>query len=104
VEPPATNAEVKEEVAKVNDLVKTYESFGLYPLSRQQVKNAFTGKYSLRDLNETILGWIIMIMLLSAGAPFWQDTLESLFGLKNLLRQKSDTKNIEDEKGGQPKP
>jgi hypothetical protein len=47
---------------------------------------------------------MIMVMLLSAGAPFWQDTLESLFGLKNLLRQKSDTKNIEDGKGGQPKP
>ena len=27
-------------------------------------------------------------MLLSVGAPFWQDTLESLFGLKNFLRKK----------------
>jgi hypothetical protein len=45
-----------------------------------------------------------MVMLLSAGAPFWQDALESLFGLKNVLRQKSGTKNVEEEKGGQPKP
>lgn len=44
-----------------------------------------------------------MIMLLSVGAPFWQDALESLFGIKNLLRKKSDTKNVEDI-GGQPKP
>jgi hypothetical protein len=41
-------------------------------------------------------------MLLSVGAPFWQDALESLFGIKNLLRKKSDTKNVED-RGGQPR-
>ena len=44
-----------------------------------------------------------MVMLLSVGAPFWQDALESLFGIKNLLRKRSDTQNVED-KGGQPKP
>jgi len=37
---------------------------------------------------ETIIGWAVMTMLLSVGAPFWQDTLEALFGLKNLLRKK----------------
>jgi len=43
-------------------------------------------------------------MLLSVGAPFWQDTLESLFGIKNLLRQRSGTENIETESGaGQPR-
>jgi len=53
----------------------------------------------------TLVGWAIMVMLLSAGAPFWQDALESLFGIKNLLRQKTDTQNIEQESGaGQPKP
>lgn len=52
----------------------------------------------------TMVGWAIMVMLLSVGAPFWQDTLESLFGIKNLLRQKSGTQNIEDQSGtGQPK-
>lgn len=51
-----------------------------------------------------IFGWTIMILLLSVGAPFWQDTLESLFGIKNLLRQKSGTQNIETQSGaGQPK-
>jgi hypothetical protein len=47
----------------------------------------------------TLVGWAIMVMLLSVGAPFWQDTLESLFGIKNLLRQKSGTQNIEDQSG-----
>ena len=52
----------------------------------------------------TFVGWAIMIMLLSVGAPFWQDALESLFGIKSLLRQKSGTKNIETQSGtGQPK-
>jgi hypothetical protein len=51
-----------------------------------------------------LLGWAIMVLLLSVGAPFWQDTLESLFGIKNLLRQKTGTQNIETVSGaGQPK-
>jgi len=51
-----------------------------------------------------LFGWSIMVLLLSVGAPFWQDTLESLFGLKNLLRQRTGTQNIETASGaGQPK-
>ncbi|HKS27068.1 MAG TPA: hypothetical protein VJS44_04585, partial [Pyrinomonadaceae bacterium] len=42
----------------------------------------------------TLLGWLIMTMLLSVGAPFWQDVLESLFGLKNKLRQQTGTENV----------
>ncbi|HEX6715698.1 MAG TPA: hypothetical protein VF088_01230 [Pyrinomonadaceae bacterium] len=59
---------------------------------------------SRKDNVVTLIGWAIMIMLLSVGAPFWQDALESLFGIKNLLRQKSATQNIETQSGaGQPK-
>jgi hypothetical protein len=54
---------------------------------------------------KTLFGWFVMTLLLSAGAPFWEDTLESLFGLKNLVRGKSGTKNVETKSGeGQPKP
>ena len=42
---------------------------------------------SARGVIETIFGWAVMTLLLSVGAPFWQDTLESLFGLKNMLRK-----------------
>jgi len=55
------------------------------------------------DING-LFGWGIMALLLSVGAPFWQDALESLFGIKNLLRKKSDTKNVEEQQGGQPRP
>lgn len=99
-----TVADLKKEAQEITKLTGLYQSFGINPLSRQQVINFFGGHWRWRDLTETFLGWAIMVMLLSAGAPFWQDTLESLFGLKNLLRKRSDTKNIEEEKGGQPKP
>ena len=42
-----------------------------------------------------LLGWLIMAALLSLGAPFWHDALESLFGVKNLLRKRGDIKNVE---------
>jgi hypothetical protein len=59
---------------------------------------------SLKGNLVTLVGWTIMVMLLSVGAPFWQDALESLFGIKNLLRQRSATQNIETQSGaGQPK-
>ncbi|HEX7956554.1 MAG TPA: hypothetical protein VF508_06410, partial [Pyrinomonadaceae bacterium] len=52
----------------------------------------------------TLLGWVVMALLLSVGAPFWQDFLETLFGVKNVLRKRSDTKNVEQEAGaGQPR-
>ncbi len=44
---------------------------------------------SAHQIIETIAGWLVMTMLLSVGAPFWQDVLESLFGLKNMLRRRS---------------
>lgn len=36
---------------------------------------------------EVILGWLIMTALVGMGAPFWEDILESVLGLKNFLRR-----------------
>jgi hypothetical protein len=47
----------------------------------------------------SLLGWLLMASLLSLGAPFWHDTLESLFGLKTFLRDKTDTKKVEQKSG-----
>lgn len=59
---------------------------------------------SLKGDVVALIGWTIMVMLLSVGAPFWQDALESLFGIKTLLRQRSATQNIETQSGaGQTK-
>ncbi|HEX8653047.1 MAG TPA: hypothetical protein VF708_19680 [Pyrinomonadaceae bacterium] len=87
-----------QETAKdVSSNANLYTGLGFNPI--WQSKPNFTAG----GISHSLLGWIIMALLLSVGAPFWQDALESLFGLKNVLRKQSDTKNVED-KGGQPKP
>jgi hypothetical protein len=56
-------------------------------------------------VGRTLMGWLIMTLLLSAGAPFWEDILESLFGLKNRIRKQTGTQNVETPSGaGNPKP
>ncbi len=88
----------KQLAADINNI----SNLGFTPITRQELGAAFTSgpMHALKVL----LGWAIMVMLLSAGAPFWQDVLESLFGVKNLLRGKSGTRNVEEKAGeGQPK-
>jgi hypothetical protein len=59
---------------------------------------------STQQLFHMLFGWLGMAALLSIGAPFWHDALETLFGVKNLLRKRGDIKNVETERGaGQPK-
>jgi len=59
---------------------------------------------TLHVLLWSLPGWLLMAALLSLGAPFWHDTLESLFGLKNLLRKRGDIRNVETAPGaGQPR-
>lgn len=81
----------------VSQQVDLYTGLGFKPI--WEYSPDLTGPGIFHSLS----GWIIMVLLLSVGAPFWEDTLESLFGLKNVLRKQSDTKNVEN-KGGQPKP
>ncbi len=124
--PPPTNpavtpnddaaAKSKQELAQgikqLQGLVGQAEGLGLKPLTLKKVSDFVSGSGDYATVPadkrftyalEVLLGWTIMALLLSVGAPFWQDTLESLFGIKNLLRKKSDTKNVEDDKGGQQK-
>jgi hypothetical protein len=83
-------------------LTKTFEDGS--EIARWQVQSGREWWESRKHNIVTIVGWAVMVMLLSVGAPFWQDALESLFGIKNLLRQKSGTQNIESQSGtGQPK-
>jgi len=108
-----TTQQLLDSFKKIQDQIKAdanvYASFGFAPLTWADVGNwagtlkPDTGWLAHRGQDfKTLLGWAITAILLSVGAPFWQDTLESLFGIKNLLRKRSDTKNIED-KGGQPR-
>jgi hypothetical protein len=109
---PDLKATLKEQKNTVRGEIDAYASFGFRPLSLEQVSNWATGKSSwsvdwglrLVHMAKILVGWILMTLLLSVGAPFWEDTLESLFGLKNILRMSSETKNVETKSGtGQPK-
>lgn len=112
--PDVTVEDLKKQLHEIGELTASYEGFGFSPLTWQNVKD-WVGRFIAppsggqwlddrkHDLR-ALLGWAIMVLLLSVGAPFWQDTLESLFGVKNLLRKKSNTQNVEKESGaGQPK-
>lgn len=112
-EPAVTVKELEEQREVIEGYVEKYEGFGFSPLTWQQIKtwtsrfvNPPSGQWwsDRRQDFSTLLGWTLMVLLLSVGAPFWQDTLESLFGVKNLLRKKSETRNVEKESGaGQPR-
>lgn len=74
-------------VGQVKQNASLYNSFGFKgPSWMLTVKNHPSIILSSKAL-QTLGGWLVMTLLLSVGAPFWQDALESLFGLKNLLRK-----------------
>jgi hypothetical protein len=108
-----TLQDIRKDTEDIRKQVEKLSSFGFQPLSWQGIKNRLNpGRWTSHDwLNhrkedlKTLAGWIVMTFLLSVGAPFWEDTLESLFGVKNLLRKGSKTRNVEAESGaGQTKP
>ena len=101
--------------AEIEKNASIFEGYGFSPITWNETQRWFETlnpggsasgqwwphrKHDLRVL----LGWTIMTLLLSVGAPFWQDFLESLFGVKNVLRKQSETQNVEQKAGaGQTK-
>jgi len=74
-----------------------YSGFGFKPLAWSQVAwwwSTLTTRQGWwwwrvhHDLR-VLVGWLLMAFVLSVGAPFWEDALESLLGIKNVLRNKS---------------
>lgn len=112
-QPEAQQQKLKEQIAatkkEIQDAANAYAGLGFKPLSvefsdldKMKGQGFWLG---LQHYLYMLFGWLIMAALLSVGAPFWQDTLESLFGIKNLLRKRSDTRNVEQEPGaGQTRP
>jgi len=82
---------VKQMQGELDQNADTYRALGLRPLDRKQVNDILQ---NWRTVVKSLIGWIIMAFLLSLGAPFWHDALESLFGVKNLLQQKTDQQNV----------
>ena len=113
----ASTEDVQKAFQDVQSQARDFEALGFKRLHLRDVeafwyatapwgppKNRLEGRAWLGNGLTTLSGWLITVLLLSAGAPFWEDILESLFGLKDLVRQKTATKNAEEGAGGQPKP
>ncbi len=107
--PDAVEQQLKAELRQLQTTLNESTTFGLQPFKLGQVKDFFAGTGAwaghtserLSYLVKALSGWAIMIMLLSVGAPFWQDALESLFGVKTLLQKKAATRQGEEDNNGQ---
>jgi hypothetical protein len=93
---PATDLKklVQDEQKELKENADTYTALGLKPITWDELKDIMKDPRS-SNFWQSIIGWLIMAFLLSLGAPFWHDALESLFGVKNLLQQRGESKNIE---------
>ena len=99
---------IEENKKELNELVDQYTGFGFEPLTWKRVRTWLddfrTGPFDhwidrRADDLRRLFGWLVMVLLLSLGAPFWHDALESLFGVKNLLRRRNEQQNIEQARG-----
>jgi hypothetical protein len=95
--PDTTVKDLSNAMQSVLSNVDLFKSLQFQPLTWNQLQNGWNNP--LKTNLKILLGWILMTMLLSVGAPFWEDTLESLFGVKNLLRQKGSVQNVEVQSG-----
>jgi hypothetical protein len=80
---------------ELDEATSSYPALGLELLDIE----AFWNRTTALEKTKVVLGWILMAFLLSLGAPFWHDILQSLFGLKNFLREKTETQNVEQKPG-----
>ena len=80
---------------ELDEATSSYPALGLELLDL----DAFWNRTTAMEKVKIVIGWILMAFLLSLGAPFWHDILQSLFGLKNFLRTKTETKNVEQGSG-----
>ena len=95
---------------EIDEHADYFIGYGFKPVTLEQARawlvSWWTGSpwANLRRDLWALLGMLLMALLLSVGAPFWQDFLESLFGVKNVLRKRSGTQNVEQAPGaGQPR-
>lgn len=80
---------------ELDEATASYPALGLEMLD----VDAFWNRTTPLEKLKVILGWILMAFLLSLGAPFWHDILQSLLGLKEYLRGKTETREVEQSSG-----
>ena len=90
---PANTQLINQMKSELEENAKSYNALGLTPMTMKTWNEIWEHRWT-PDFWETLAGWLVMAFLLSLGAPFWHDALESLFGVKNLLQQKTDTQKV----------
>ena len=111
--PNQSNNDLQESLREIQNDLALYQQFQFQPLTWENVKAWRAGRnypagqgfwqHRGQDLR-VLVGWLLMTLLLSVGAPFWQDTLEAVFGVKNLIRRRGAVQNVETPSGtGNPK-
>lgn len=86
------SAKLKDEL---DEAAASYPALGLELLD---IKH-WISETTPMEKTKSIAGWLVMAFLLSLGAPFWHDTLQSVFSLKNFIRGKSETRAVEQATG-----
>lgn len=108
-----SNGDLQQSLREIQDDLALYQQFQFQPLTWENFKAWREGRnyapgqrfwqHRGQDLR-ILVGWLLMTLLLSVGAPFWQDTLEAVFGVKNLIRRRGAVQNVEIPSGtGNPK-
>jgi hypothetical protein len=92
---PELEAITRQLQTELQENTKSYNGFAVSPLEREN----WGDDPRKREWWGAFFGCLVMGSLISLGAPFWQDTLESIFALKNLLRGKGEIKKVEQKPG-----
>ena len=81
---------LKKDLADVSDLMKEYQGLNIGVKWNKTWEDFMktSGWAEVFFILQKLVGLLITAALVSMGAPFWHDTLESLAGLKNTLRGK----------------
>lgn len=80
---------LKKDIAGISDLMKEYQGLNIGVKWSRTWEDFIktSGWKAVFFILQKICGLLITAALVSMGAPFWHDTLESLTGLKNKLRK-----------------
>jgi hypothetical protein len=72
--------------AKVVEGLVTTKAFSIMRWNRTSGEEAGSSWGSLAAAGKTGLGWLVMTLLVSLGAPFWYDLLNAVMGLKQKAK------------------
>jgi len=84
---------IKSKVKIIQDLVsgKSFNLIRLNIAGGDSILLNNVPKYLISATRKNIIGWLIMTLLVSLGAPFWYDFLKMIMGIKNTFKKDKPT-------------